>query len=265
MAVSTPAPLGGPAERLVDSNGSMGQDVMGLYSVDPRMPPWPLVLWHLCSALVVMRCCWCAVWRSQVLAPGGCALRSSRLDLLPCLCGGGGTIYSRAHRRLVVANKLTAIAAAAVAAATATVNLSPSRWGPGTRGQQASPHAFDPKAKEGQEGTGSPWIGDARDAGGAPPDMVLGPSELSPGGTPSGLEALAVLSVQPTPLPVPLYAPTLTLAVEAAVVTLRGRKQRGGGAHVAADSMEDPLSALDTQQPRVVVGSLLLHGGTRGL
>ncbi|CDJ31398.1 WD domain-containing protein, putative [Eimeria mitis] len=160
-----------------------------------------------------------------VLAPGGCALRSSRLDLLPCLCGGGGTIFSRAHRRLIVANKLTAVAAAAAAASAAAAVGSP-----GPRGQPASPHAFDSKPKEGQEaGAGTP-LSDARDAAlGTPVDAALTPLEGAPGGAPTGVEALAVLSVQPTPLPVPLYAPTLTLAVEAAVVTLRGRAQGGFG------------------------------------
>ena len=211
-------------------------------------------------------CCTGVTVVLQVLAPGGCALRSSRLDLLPCLCGGGGTIFSRAHRRLVVANKLTAIAAAAAAAAVAAaVGPPPNVWGPGPRGQPASPHLFDPKHKELQEGGGGLSLGDARDAGGFLSDVALAPLDGAPGGASSRLEALAVLSVQPTPLPVPLYAPTLTLAVEAAVVTLRGRTEGDWGPSQDTESAEvPPVRPAGHTGPKVVLGSLLLHGGTRG-
>lgn len=193
---------------------------------------------------------------SQVVAPGGCTLQSSRLDLLPCLCGGGGTIFSRVHRRLVVANRLSSIIAAAAAA-------SP------PRGAEEKKHYSDLEKSRKKRREGDAW------------EPTAGPETAEPAKTPletpsaegrstapaSGLDALAMLSVQPTPLPVPLYAPTITLAVEAAVVAFGGS---GGGANA---DMAQPETATAkpvqeetriSKEPKVVVGSLLLHGGTRG-
>ncbi|XP_026190985.1 uncharacterized protein LOC34624194 [Cyclospora cayetanensis] len=194
-----------------------------------------------------------------VLAPGGCGLRSNRLDLMPCLCGGGGTIFSRAHRRLVVANKLTAIAAAAAS--------QPNAWE--SNGTPAAPRPLrSTHETANQGGRNSPVL-----EGGEVAGTLLGIASVdgAPMGAPSGLEALAVLSVQPTPLPVPLYAPSITLAVEAAVVTFgsvsaaveaRGWHEVPKGPE--ASRQETSEKGGPRKEPKVVLGSLLLHGGTRG-
>lgn len=193
----------------------------------------------------------------QVLAPGGCALQSSRLDLLPCLCGGGGTIFSRVHRRLVIANKLTAIAA--VAGSLPNVLE--------TRNQSATPHVFQSQPrKDPPSGVGAAVPAEGEAAGAL---LGISPTDGSPAGVPPGIEALAVLSVQPTPLPVPLHAPSLTVTVEAAVVSL-GAPAEAPVADRAATAGPETLGQGSPQQewrlrePKVVVGSLLLHRGTRG-
>ncbi|KAL8431082.1 hypothetical protein ACSSS7_005487 [Eimeria intestinalis] len=190
-----------------------------------------------------------------VLAPGGCALRSSRLNLLPCLCGGGGTVFSRAHRRLVVANKLNAAAAASVADSPSDLSLR-------SRSQQsvAAPHTFRFQQQGCYEGSARQAETLGLNKGEAAATLQSnGCSEgsVASSAPSSGTDALAVLSVQPTPLPVPLHAPSIAVAVEAAVVSIGGGPERSSSAQDFADTFSE-------REPKVVVGSLLLHGGTRG-
>lgn len=205
------------------------------------------------------RCRGLALWVfaiTQVVAPGGCTLQSSRLDLLPCLCGGGGTIFSRVHRRLVVANRLSSIIAAAAATSL-------------PKEAEGKKHYCDPEKscqKGRQDYAGEPMAGPEA----AEPAEILLETPSAEGGstgTASGLDAVALLSVQPTPLPVPLYAPTVTLAVEAAVVTFGGFDGRAN-ADIAqpetATAKPVQKEAATSEEAKVVVGSLLLHGGTRG-
>ncbi|KAL8445945.1 hypothetical protein Emag_004910 [Eimeria magna] len=189
-----------------------------------------------------------------VLASGGCALRSSRLNLLPCLCGGGGTVFSRAHRRLVIANKLNAAAAASAVDA-------PSHFSLRSRSQQsnAAPHVFEPQQQGCNEGAAGPAEALRLNEGEAATVQSKDCSEgsMASSAFSSKTDALAVLSVQPTPLPVPLHAPSIAVAVEAAVVSIGGTPGRS-----SAD--QDFAASSIQREPKVVVGSLLLHGGTRG-
>lgn len=177
-------------------------------------------------------------------------------------------MFSRAHRRLVVTNKLSAVAAAAAAAA-AVAGAQPGMWS--SRSQPATPHVFNSQNKEEYEDIKVSPMADTQEASGSLREVpaVDGTSAAAP----SGIEALAVLSVQPTPLPVPLYAPTITVTVEASVVTLRSSSLAIRGFQKSSDSSDtakvpnakNSANIGDQIEPRVVVGSLLLHGGTRGM
>ncbi|KAL8429120.1 hypothetical protein Efla_003173 [Eimeria flavescens] len=187
-----------------------------------------------------------------IMAPGGCALRSSRIKLLPCLCGGGGTVFSRVHRRLVIANKLTAVGAAASGPPSTSPLSSRSQLA------TAAPHTFGVPQASGLATAGKAAQAKAADGEDAESKVQSrGSPENPPGSTnsSSGSDALAVLSVQPTPLPVPLHAPLITVAIEAAVVTLGGAPAR---------MTSDTMRPCERREPKVVVGSLVLQGGTRG-
>ncbi|KAL8447484.1 hypothetical protein Emed_004367 [Eimeria media] len=189
-----------------------------------------------------------------VLASGGCALRSSRLNLLPCLCGGGGTVFSRAHRRLVISNKLHAAAAASAVDAPSHLSLR-------SRSQQsvAAPHTFEPQQQACYEGTAGPAeaLRLHEDEAATVQSKDCSEGSMASSASSSATDTLAVLSVQPTPLPVPLHAPSIAVAVEAAVVSIGGTPKRS--------SADQEFAGTSSQrEPKVVVGSLLLHGGTRG-
>ncbi|KAL8272881.1 hypothetical protein Esti_003190 [Eimeria stiedai] len=190
-----------------------------------------------------------------VLASGGCALRSSRLNLLPCLCGGGGTVFSRAHRRLVVANKLNAATAASAADTSSDFSLRP-------RSQQsiAVPHAFEPRQQGGYGGTARAAEAlrlNEDEAAATVQSKGSSDGSVASSAPSSGTDALAVLSVQPTPLPVPLHAPSIAVAVESAVVSIGRTAEK-------SPPDQDFAVTLSEKEPKVLVGSLLLHGGTRG-
>lgn len=190
----------------------------------------------------------------QVVATGGCASRSSRLDLLPCLCGGGGTIFSLVHRRLVIANKLTS-AAAASRAPEASLNV---------RVESATPRSFQNQQSNDEPSVAIENRPTKENEEEESQTRLTSSHERSLAGSSTATESVAVLSIQPTPLPVPLHAPSITVAVEAAVVTIEGPPVRPQGDTDSETGGFQAFRSKTHHEPKVVIGSLLLHGGTRG-
>ncbi|KEP60215.1 UNVERIFIED_CONTAM: hypothetical protein HHA_288940 [Hammondia hammondi] len=209
-----------------------------------------------------------------VLATGGCSAMTSRVDLLPCSCGGGGTIFSSFHQKLVIHNRLeTAVVspAAAFSASAASASIAPS----GGMETGVSSEARPLRANEAEARASMfPQIGplDARDvdkrralgADTSPPfsndqDSPLRDTGRDSEGTENGalpskpppsqrsaiLSVTEITSIQSTPLPECLFAPALNVEVDSGVALLLPSSMCPG-----ADPLEDKSARQGQRRSR---------------
>ncbi|PFH32160.1 hypothetical protein BESB_021010 [Besnoitia besnoiti] len=187
----------------------------------------------------------------QVLATGGCSSVTSRADLLPCTCGGGGTIYSSFHKKLFVHNRLqTAVVSAASPFSRASPppgSLASGADEPAKKRETGAGEGAEDRRESAAVGEGAGAAGDATEGpppagagvtGGqeaaATPEAAARPAASAArgeGGHASRSSVAApqpnvvlslteVTSFQPTVLPGCLFAPFLNVEIDSAVAVL---------------------------------------------
>lgn len=220
----------------------------------------------------------------QVKTPGGCPSESWSRIPSACLCGGAGTVYSHFHRRLQVKNAPHQHGGGSPGAAAGQSSEVPRE----ETAKTAVPCAAEPDSSasaSGREGAAALQKGSCASSSslrvGGREDSessVVVEQETQP--TPpganfdadaatrsSGALSVEVLSVNPTILPLPLVAPTVTLAVESAVAAFADETPGLGAAaegEGGGDGSEGEERAGSPALRRIEVGSLVLHGRDRG-